>query len=103
MASMVTRSSQRSLVTLIIGYSFLLPVIGAATSLTMSGPTATIGLRPSLRAIRAARTSSASFQATSTGTTTTGTTAYPSVPSQNKKYDGSVLLGLGESLVFFGK
>ena len=84
MASTVTRFSQRSLVTQIIGYSFLLPVVGATTICTVSGPTAAIGLRPSIWSVRATRAAWASIQAASAGTAATGTTADPSVPSQNK-------------------
>ena len=83
MESKVTRFSQRSPVTLIIGYSFLLPVHGIATVWTMSGPEATIGLRPSIRAIRTKRTTCTSVQATSAGTLASGVTAGLSVLSQN--------------------
>ena len=84
MASTVTRSSQRSPVIQINGYSFLLPVVGAATTFPMSDPTASIGHRPSLRTIRTSRTACYSNQAASTGTKTAGFTADLSVLSQNK-------------------
>ena len=82
MASTVTRSSQRSPVTRIIGSSFLLPVIGKPTVCTVSGLAAIIGLRPSI--IRATRTTCTSIQTASAGATTAGTSATLSVPFQNK-------------------
>ena len=88
MESMVSKSSQRSPVIQIIGSSFLLPVYGATTICTMPSPTATIGLRPSIRTVRTTRTTCASIQAASAGTTTSGTSANPSVPSQNNKKGG---------------
>ena len=84
MASTVTRSSQKSPVTRIIGYSFLLPVIGTATTLTMLDPTAIIGHRPFLRTVRTTRSACPSIQAASAITTPSGLTADPSVLSQNK-------------------
>ena len=84
MASTVIRFSQRSPVTRIIGYSFLLPVVGTTTTLTLPDPTDPIGHRPSIRTTRTARTAWASIQATSAGTTATGITADPFVLSQNK-------------------
>ena len=89
MASTVAKSSQRSPVTRIIGYSFLLPVIGTTTAFTMSDPTAIIGHRPSIRTIRAARTAWTSIQAATAGTSTTGISADLSVLSQNKNKGGS--------------
>ena len=93
MASTVTRFSQRSPDIRINGYSFLLPVIGAAAICTRSGLTATLGLRPSIRAVRAARTAWASIQAqaTSAGAAPSGATAYPSVLSQNNNKGGSAV------------
>ena len=84
MASKVTRFSQRSPVTRITGYSFLLPVVDTTTTLTLSDPTAPIGHRPSKRTTRTTRTAWASIQATSSGTTATGMTAGQFVLSQNK-------------------
>ena len=84
MASMVTRSSQRSPVTQINGYSFLLPVFGAKTAFTMSDSTATIGHRSSIRSVRAPRAACSSIQSTPLGTTSTGIPAYLSVLSQIK-------------------
>ena len=89
MASTVTRFSQRSPVTQINGYFFLLPVIGTETVWAVSGPTAPIGLRPLIRGT--ARTARSSFQAAYPGKATTGTTADPSVSSQNKKQGGSAV------------
>ena len=91
MASKVTRFSQRSPVIRTIGSSFLLLVIGAATLLPVSESAATIGLRPSIWAIRTARSTCASIQAASTVSATTGTTANLSVLSQNKNKGGSAV------------
>ena len=91
MASMAVRSSQRSPVTRTTGSSFLLPVIGATTALAVSGPMATIGLRPSVRPFRAKRTTWASLQTPSSGTTASGTSADPSVLSQNNNYGDSAV------------
>ena len=58
----------------------------------MSGLAATIGLRPSVRTIRSARTACASIQAASTGASAaSGPTADLSVLSQNKKKGGSAV------------
>ena len=51
----------------------------------MSGSTATIGRRPSIRAVRAMRTTWTSVQAIYTGTAAVGTAAGLFVPFQNNK------------------
>ena len=91
MASTVTRFSQRSPVTRIIGYSFLLPVIGATATFTLSDCTASIGHRPSVRTIRATRTMCTSIQASSAGAATSGISAPLFVLSQNKNKVGSAV------------
>ena len=91
MASTVTRFSQRSPVTRIIGYSFLLPVIGATATFTLSDCTASIGHRPSVRIIRATRTMCTSIQASSAGAATFGISAPLFVLSQNKNKVGSAV------------
>ena len=84
MESKVAKSSQRSPVILITGYSFLLLVLGPSTTITISDPAVAIGHRPSIRTTRTTRTTCSSIQATSAGPTKTGMTATPFVLSQNK-------------------
>ena len=85
MESMVTRSSQRSPDIRIIGYSFLLPVTGRTRISTMSGQTATTGLRLSIRTTRTPRGTSTSVPTMSAGATTTVTTGIPFVQFQNNR------------------
>ena len=85
MESTVTWFSQRSPVTQINGYSFLLPVIGAAAIWKVSGHTASIGLRLSIRTLRAPSAACSSVRASSLKNATPGTSAYPSVPSLNNR------------------
>ena len=85
MASTVTRSSQRSPVTQVIGYFFLQPVVGATTALTMSDPPVAIGHRTSIRSnIRTMRGAWASVQEASAGSEAVGIAASLFVLSQNK-------------------
>ena len=55
----------------------------------MPGPTATTGLRPSIRTTRTSRGAFTSIPTVSTGTATTATTGSQSVQSQNKSQPGS--------------
>ena len=86
MASTVTRFSQRSPVTQIIGYSFPPMVTGAIPVSPVSVPSATTGLRLSIRTARTARGASTSIPTMSTGNTaTTVTTGFPFVQFQNNR------------------
>ena len=85
MASTVTRFSQRSPVTQIIGYSFPPQVTGSIPFSTMSVPTAATGLRLSIRTTRTTRGTSASIPAMSAGAATIVTTGYPFVQFQNNR------------------
>ena len=85
MESMVTRSSQRSPDIRIIGYSFPPQVAGSIPVSTLSVPSATTGLRLSLRTTRATRGTSASVPTMSAGTTTTVSSGGPFVQFQNNR------------------
>ncbi len=67
------------------GDSFPPQATGTTRTLTMRAPTATIGLRPSIRATSAARTTSTSIPAKSAGTSAAAPTGDLSVLSQNSR------------------